>query len=101
MDAHAQYEIRSYANVIGHEIVAKWVPVAWEAFVDYRLKAMQLSKLDQVVISFLFAGNVAEATQAAKTFGWITDDGDGLKPNRERAEFEIKASALGLTIPWL
>jgi len=32
MDAHAQWEIRQYANVIGQEIVARWVPMAWEAF---------------------------------------------------------------------
>ncbi|WP_425399103.1 FAD-dependent thymidylate synthase [Aeoliella sp.] len=101
MDAHAQYEIRSYANVIGNEIVAKWVPMAWEAFVDYRLEAMQLSRLDQVVINLLLAGKVADATEAAKSFGWITEDGDGLKANRERAEFEIKAAALGLTPTWL
>jgi len=28
MEGHAQYEIREYANVIGHQIVAKWVPLA-------------------------------------------------------------------------
>jgi thymidylate synthase (FAD) len=32
MDRHAQYEIRKYAETIGYEIVAKWCPVAWEAF---------------------------------------------------------------------
>jgi thymidylate synthase (FAD) len=35
MEAHAQYEIREYANTIGHQIVAKWVPFAWEAFLGY------------------------------------------------------------------
>lgn len=35
MDAHAQYEIRVYADAIA-EIVAAWVPAAWEAFADYR-----------------------------------------------------------------
>lgn len=101
MDAHAQHEIRSYANAIGNEIVAKWVPIAWEAFVDYRLEAMQLSRLDQEVIKLLVAGKAAEATEAAKSFGWISSDGEGLKANRERVEFETKATALGLTSPWL
>ena len=101
MDAHAQHEIRSYANVIGNEIVAKWVPIAWEAFVDYRLEAIQLSRLDQMVINLLLAGKATEATEAAKSFGWITEGSDGLKANRERTEFEIKAAALGLTPSWI
>ena len=101
MDAHAQYEIRSYANVIGNEIVAKWVPIAWEAFVDYKLKAMQLSRLDQEVFNLLVAGKTDDATDAAKSFGWIAEAGEELKANRERVEFETKAVALGLTPPWL
>jgi thymidylate synthase (FAD) len=36
MDAHAQYEIRVYGEVIG-EMVAAWVPTTWEAFSDFRL----------------------------------------------------------------
>ncbi|TVQ91875.1 MAG: FAD-dependent thymidylate synthase [Deltaproteobacteria bacterium] len=35
-DAHAQYEIRVYADKIA-ELVAAWVPVAHEAFRDYRV----------------------------------------------------------------
>ncbi len=42
MDPHAQYEIRAYADVIG-DIVADWCPIAWEAFKDYRVNAMNLS----------------------------------------------------------
>jgi len=34
MDDHAQLEIRSYANIIGNEIVSRWCPIAWEAFVE-------------------------------------------------------------------
>ncbi|RMF34553.1 MAG: FAD-dependent thymidylate synthase [Alphaproteobacteria bacterium] len=41
-DAHAQYEIRAYAEVIC-AIVADWVPLAWAAFEDYRLGGVQLS----------------------------------------------------------
>jgi len=37
MDSRAQSKICQYANVIGNEIVAKWCPIAWEAFVDYKL----------------------------------------------------------------
>jgi len=41
-DAHAQYEIRVYAEEIC-KIVADWVPLAYGAFEDYRLGGVQLS----------------------------------------------------------
>ncbi len=41
-DAHAQYEIRVYADEIC-KIVADWVPFAYRAFEDYRLGGAQLS----------------------------------------------------------
>ena len=50
MDPHAQLEIRSYAEIIGREIVAKLFPFTWEAFEDYRLNAMCLSDMDQSMI---------------------------------------------------
>ncbi len=47
---HAQKEIRLFAKTIGDEIVSKMFPLAWEAFVDYRLEALILSRLDIGVI---------------------------------------------------
>ncbi|MEX0970600.1 MAG: FAD-dependent thymidylate synthase, partial [Paracoccaceae bacterium] len=41
-DAHAQYEIRVYAQKMC-EIVADWVPAAYAAFEDYRLGGANLS----------------------------------------------------------
>jgi thymidylate synthase (FAD) len=41
-DAHAQYEIRAYAEAM-LETVRAWVPVAYQAFLDYRLGAVTLS----------------------------------------------------------
>lgn len=43
MSPHAQLEIRQYANTIGNEIVSRWVPLAWEAFMDYEVNSMKLS----------------------------------------------------------
>lgn len=43
MDGHAQKEIRAYATAIGEKIVAAWCPLAWEAFLDYRVRAVTLS----------------------------------------------------------
>jgi len=42
-DAHAQYEIRVYAEAIAR-LVADWVPLAWGAFEDYRMGGTQLSR---------------------------------------------------------
>ncbi|MDF1853992.1 FAD-dependent thymidylate synthase [Pseudooceanicola sp.] len=41
-DAHAQYEIRVYADAIC-EMVADWVPFAYKAFEDYRLGSVTMS----------------------------------------------------------
>jgi thymidylate synthase (FAD) len=54
-DEHAQYEIQLYAKVIG-EIVSQWVPMTWEAFADYRLGSVCLSRLEANLISRLLNG---------------------------------------------
>lgn len=41
-DPHAQYEIRVYADAI-LEIVSKWVPFCYEAFMDFRVNSVNLS----------------------------------------------------------
>jgi len=41
-DAHAQYEIRVYAEAIA-KVVADWVPAAFGAFEDYRMGGVTLS----------------------------------------------------------
>ncbi len=41
-DAHAQYEIRVYADAIC-KVVADWVPAAYSAFEDYRMGGANLS----------------------------------------------------------
>jgi thymidylate synthase (FAD) len=41
-DAHAQYEIRVYADAICR-VVADWVPIAYGAFQDYRMGGVTLS----------------------------------------------------------
>ena len=55
MDPHAQYEIRVYADVIG-SLVEKWVPLAWEAFRDYRLQGMSLSRMEVLAVEALLRG---------------------------------------------
>ncbi len=55
MDRHAQYEIRVYADTIG-SLVADWVPLVWEAFADYRLGAVTLSRQMMKVVQAMLAG---------------------------------------------
>jgi thymidylate synthase (FAD) len=58
-DAHAQYEIRAYAEaMLG--TVAAWVPVAHQAFLDYRLGAMTLSAQMLRVVRRKLAGEAVE-----------------------------------------
>ncbi len=90
MDEHAQEEIRRYATVIGEQIVATWCPLAWEAFVDYSLESMMLSKIDREIIALISAGRTAEAVARAQALG-----------NRERRELEEKLQALAIAVPWV
>jgi len=100
MDAHAQEEIRSYANVIGAAIVRRWCPIVWEAFLDYRLHAMTLSRLDIEIIKASMLP-VSGAIEKAREFGWLELKDGKLTANRERDEFEVKANRLGLSAPWI
>jgi len=54
-DAHAQYEIRAYAEVMMASLEA-WVPAVAEAFRDYRLGAVTLSAQMLGVVRRLLAG---------------------------------------------
>jgi thymidylate synthase (FAD) len=102
MDLRAQQEIRSYATIMGEEIVAKWVPVVWEAFLDYRLHAVRLSRFEMEMVAALAADDSSRAKRLAAAYGLIKRSRDGgLTPNRERADVETKLCLLGFTAPWL
>ncbi len=58
-DPHAQYEIRVYADVIG-DLVARWVPHAWEAFEDYRLGSASFSREELDILRKLVKGGDAD-----------------------------------------
>lgn len=76
MDAHAQKEIRDYA-VAMHDLVAPIVPVTLEAFKDYEMESIRLTRLE------------IEAMRAKSPT--IASDN-----KREQAEWEEKRRALGL-----
>ena len=54
-DPHAQYEIRAYADAM-IEVVKKWVPIAAQAFEDYRMGAAHMSAKGIEVTRKLLAG---------------------------------------------
>lgn len=101
LDPHAQLEIRRYAEAIGQQIVQPLFPLVWEAFVDYRLECMRLTKLDREVIQRLVAaaGGAGVPTGhaeflAAQDASWST-----LERCRERDECLAKLVTLGLVRP--
>ena len=101
MEKHAQLEIRSYASTIGNEIVSKWCPMVWEAFKDYQLGAMELSKQEVDIITCLQAGDGDGAQALAVKFGFLPPAGEKIKFNLERSELEQKLEILGIRPPWL
>mgnify|MGYP006289101903 FL=1 len=100
MDAHSQFEIRQYAEAIGHGIVSRWVPLTWEAFLDYRLNAMSLSATEIELLSLLHAGRERDAVERMEQSQWLQRDGQSWKPGREASEFAAKLHRLGLKPPW-
>jgi len=102
MDDHAQEEIRAYAALIGEEIAARWVPIVWEAFNDYRRRALRLSRIEVEVVTALASTSPEQARHVAESLGLLKLDANGqLAPNRERRELEDKLRRLGFTVPWL
>jgi thymidylate synthase (FAD) len=58
-DAHAQYEIRVYAEAMLRTLQA-WVPLAYQAFLDYRLGAATLSAQMLVAVRRMLAGETVD-----------------------------------------
>ena len=54
-DRHAQYEIRAYADVMINSL-KKWVPITFDAFMDYRVGGMELSAKGKKVNQKLIKG---------------------------------------------
>jgi thymidylate synthase (FAD) len=58
-DAHAQYEIRVYAEAL-IDIVKQWVPNTYAAFMDYRMGAYELSAKGLAAVRRLLRGEQVE-----------------------------------------
>ncbi len=99
MEINAQYEIRQYANTIFNEIIKRWVPLTYKAFIDYMIEAMTFSGLEIKVITEMILGNSAKVKELYKEFGWIKGDGAKNANSRELFEFEEKLEKLSLPFP--
>jgi len=70
-DAHAQYEIRAYADVM-LETLERWVPLTAEAFRQYRLGGAHLSAKGLDVVKRMMAGeSVTRAESGMSKREWI------------------------------
>lgn len=96
MDSHAQEEIRAYANIIGNQIVSKWVPYAWDAFVDYRLNSMTFSGKEIECLKALVGNTISNVgqTQVRKEYQVFSEPGS-TELNREGKEYQEKLKKLG------
>lgn len=79
MDAHAQAEIQDYARAM-HALIEPIVPMTVEAFRDYELESVRLTRLE---VEALRSGSATIASDN----------------KREQAEWEAKRAALGFTPP--
>lgn len=116
MESAAQREIVNYATIIGEQIVRPLFPIAWEAFIDYQLHAMTLSRIEQDFLNYLTqqqrctlpithglfdaacegAGSVSAADHTESRDPWLNGDWSLARRSREREECRDKLIRLGL-----
>jgi thymidylate synthase (FAD) len=69
-DPHAQYEIQVYADILA-SIVQAWVPLAFDAFNDYRVGGARLSRTGLSVVRRMLAGEkVDQASSGMSRAEW-------------------------------
>ena len=54
-DSHAQYEIRAYADAMLNTL-KEWVPITYDAFLDYRVGGSEVSSKGKLIIQKLIKG---------------------------------------------
>jgi thymidylate synthase (FAD) len=95
----AQAEIRAYAQVVGFEVVEKWCPLAWEAFLDYELNGLHLSAEEAKVIQLLHTSDLQTVISAAVESRMLERTATGIKAGREWREALAKFRRLGIDVP--
>lgn len=100
MAKDAQYEIRVYADVIG-KILQDWAPITYEAFVDYKLEAATLSRMELAFVRNLVQEWREDQIALAEGVGKdpekelgeglaLSFDAFGIDNKRERLELLVK-----------
>jgi thymidylate synthase (FAD) len=59
-DAHAQYEIRAYADVM-IDTLKRWTPACYDAFIEYRMGGAHLSEKGLAAVKRMLAGESVDA----------------------------------------
>ena len=62
-DHHAQYEIRAYADAM-LDTVKRWVPITYEAFLDYRVGGTEVSSNGKEIIKKLISGEKVDVEKS-------------------------------------
>ena len=62
-DHHAQYEIRAYADAM-LDTVKRWVPITYDAFLDYRVGGTEVSSKGKKIIQKLISGEKVDAEKS-------------------------------------
>ena len=81
-DAHAQYEIRAYAEPM-IDILKAWVPLTYQAFMDYRMGAATISSKGLSAVKRMIAGEK------------VTQEESGMS----KGEWRELMETLGLPVP--
>ncbi len=96
MDRHAQLEIRAYAEAM-HALLVPIVPITMEAWRDYELEAVHLSRLEARAVRSIAAKAGGSPIRPSGSGDPSPDiDSDN---RREQAEWAAKRAALGLDSP--
>jgi hypothetical protein len=74
--------------------------MTWEAFKDYWMEPVRLSKTEEKIIALISAGDAQLATQTAVDSNFLIKKDNELKRTLECLELEDKMKRLGLTVPW-
>ena len=70
-------------------------------FLDYRLHAEILSRIERSIVEAIVRGDKQSAVKLAEDGGLISYGGQAQKKNREREEFEEKLRRFGIRPPWI
>tara|TARA_S200000501_G_scaffold241285_1_gene226053 strand:- start:541 stop:876 length:336 start_codon:yes stop_codon:yes gene_type:complete len=62
-DHHAQYEIRVYADIMLDNL-KKWVPITYDAFMDYRVGGTEVSGKGKLIIKKLIKGEKVDVNSS-------------------------------------